>query len=120
MNAHKILLFAAGVTIAASARGIRAEENSKTFPSDVIEFVGRRAACMAWSQKAVDPALAAQAKSIMDVMQSLKCGEVANDEPALRQRYASDPVSLAALKATWVRVVTRLPVQIPAPSDLDQ
>jgi len=120
MNAYKILLFAAGVIIAASTGGIRGEENSKTFPSDVIEFVGRRTACMAWSQKAFDPALAAQAKSIMDVMQPLKCGDVTNDERALREKYASDPVVLAALKSTWVRVVTRLPVRIPVPPDLDQ
>jgi hypothetical protein len=120
MNWYKSLLFAAGATIAASAGGIRAEEYSKTFPSDVIELVGRRAACMAWSQMAFDPALAAQAKGIMDVMQSLKCGDVANDERALRGKYASDPAVLAALKSNWVRVVKRLPVRIPAPPDLDQ
>jgi hypothetical protein len=120
MNSYKILLFAAGVTIAASTGAIRAEESSENFPSDVIELVGRRAACAEWSRKAFDPTLATQAKGIMTVMQSLKCGDIADDERVLRQKYASDPIILAALKATWVKVVKRLPVRSFAPPELDQ
>jgi len=46
------------------------------------------------------------------VLRSLDCGDVAGDEQALRGKYANDPHILAALDATWVKVVQRVPVKV--------
>ena len=75
---------------------------------------------MEWSQKAFDPELATQLDNIMNIMRSLKCEAITNDENLLRQQYAGEPVILAALKPTWVKVVKRLPVQTPVPSNSDR
>ena len=103
--------------LAGFAPRVYAQEKPANLPSDVIEFVGRRAACFEWSQKAFNPEVATQLGNIMNIMQSLKCGEIANDESLLRQRYAGEPIILATLKPTWVKIVKRLPVQTPVPPD---
>lgn len=123
MTTFKIFAFVIGgplVALAGFAPCVYAQGTPQNLPSDVTEFVGRRAACVEWSQKAFDPELATQLDNIMNIMRSLKCEAVSNDESLLRQRYAGEPVILATLKPTWVKVVKRLPVQIPPPSNSDR
>ncbi|SRR6266404_414974 len=123
MTTLKILEFVVGgllVALAGFSPSAYAQTKPDSLPSDVTEFVGRRAACVEWSQKAFDPELATQLDNIMTIMRSLKCEAIANDESLLRQRYAGEPAILAALKPTWVKVVKRLPVQIPVPSNSDR
>jgi hypothetical protein len=87
-----------------------------------MEFVGRRASCLDWSQKVTDRQHAAQVDSIVSIMLSLKCSDIVNDERALRQRYVSNPDVLSAIDDTWVKVVKRLPIRTAPgtlPSDLD-
>jgi hypothetical protein len=119
MSAFRDIIFFAGVTLAISAGPApcaHAQTGPIDLPSDVIGFVGRRASCLEWSKKATDLERAPQ----IDL--TLKCSDIASDERAFRRRYASNPEILAALDATWVKVVKRLPVRItPATpsSDLD-
>jgi hypothetical protein len=123
MTTFKITAFLVGgllVALAGFAPPTYAQTKPESLPFDVTEFVGRRAACVEWSQKAFDPELATQLDNIMTIMRSLKCEAIANDEGALRQRYAGEPVILAALKPTWVKVVKRLPMQTPVPSNSDR
>jgi hypothetical protein len=120
MSAFKTFVFLGGVALVILA-GLppctHAQESSAKLPPEVLGFLSRRGACLEWSQKATDPERAVQIDSIG---RSLKCSDIVNDERALRQRCASNPGILAALDATWVRVVKRLPVRIPVPSDLDR
>jgi hypothetical protein len=51
------------------------------------------------------------------VLRSLDCGDVARDEQALRGKYANDPNTLAALDATWVKVVQRVLVKVAPEAD---
>jgi hypothetical protein len=121
MTPFKIAAFVIGGPLVALAGFAPcAYAQSKDLPSDVTEFVGRRAACVEWSQKAFDPEFAKQLDNIMTIMRSLKCEAITNDESLLRQRYAGEPVILAALKATWVKFVKRLPVQAPPPANSDR
>jgi hypothetical protein len=123
MTTFKIVAFVVGgalVALPGLASSAYAQTKSENLPSDVTEFVGRRAACVEWSQKAFDPELAAQLDNVMTIMRSLKCEAITNDESLLRQRYAGEPVILAALKPTWVKVVKRLPVQILPPANSDR
>jgi len=87
-------------------------------PADVIAFVGRRASCLEWSKKATNAENAAQANNTADIMRSLKCSDIANDERLLRGQYAGSPDILRALDATWTKVITRLPPVRIAPGDL--
>ena len=123
MTTFKIVAFIVGgalVALAGLASSSHAQTKPENLPSDVTEFVGRRAACVEWSQKAFDPELTTQLDNIMTIMRSLRCEAITDDESLLRQRYASEPVVLAALKPTWVKVVKRLPVQIPPPANSDR
>jgi hypothetical protein len=79
-------------------------------PADVIEFVGRRASCIEWSQRATDPKQEAQVDKIMG---SLKCADIKGEEQALRTSYADNPSIIAALNATWTKIVKRFPVNSP-------
>jgi hypothetical protein len=75
-------------------------------------LISRRSACLEWSQKASDPERKKQLNDIAGILRTLKCGEVADEERALREKYAGNPDTIKALDATWVKVVKRLPVQI--------
>jgi hypothetical protein len=119
MNGFKVFVLL-GATLAAStgpAPCAHAQERSVDLPTDVIEFLTRRATCLEWSLKTTNYELTAQAK---DFLRSLKCGDIAADERAVRERYAGNPDVLATLDATWVKVVKRLPVRTPVPSDLNR
>jgi hypothetical protein len=117
MIVPKTLMLAA-VALATSVVLPRAHaQGSPELPPDVAGLIGRRAGCNEWSQKAFDPEWKSQIEGIMKVMQSLKCDDVADDERALRQKYAGNPKILASLRATWVKVVKRLPVRIAVPPD---
>jgi hypothetical protein len=94
-----------------------AQTGPADLPSDVTGLIGRRAGCLEWSQKASDPDRKTQLGDITSILRPLKCDEVANDEKALRQQYASNHDILRALDATWVKVVKRLPVRIAVPPD---
>jgi hypothetical protein len=88
-------------------------------PADVIAFAVRRANCVAWSQKS--PAADQQAQNdITSMMLTLKCGDIADNERALREKYASKREILASLDATWTKITQRLPVQIPVTPDLNR
>jgi hypothetical protein len=87
-----------------------AQTAAADFPPDVMAVLSRRGACSEWSQKASDPERKTYLDDIKDILRSLKCDEVADDEKVLRQKYAGNPDILRALDATWVRVVKRLPV----------
>jgi hypothetical protein len=82
-----------------------------------MQLISRRSSCLEWSQKSFDIERKAQLDDIMSTMRSLKCNETADDEKALRQKYTDNPPILAALDATWIKVVKRLQVRIPVPPD---
>jgi hypothetical protein len=94
-----------------------AQTGSADLPPDVMRLISRRSSCLEWSQKAFDIERKTQLDDVMRTMRPLKCNEVADDERAFRQKYADNPSILAALDATWVKVVKRLPVRIPVPPD---
>jgi hypothetical protein len=114
----------AGVTLAISvglAPCARAQTGSAEFPTDVTEFVSRRASCSEWSKKAIDPERTAQIEAIYGNLQSLKCFDVIDDERALRQKYVGNPEILASLgSGVFTKSVTRLPVRIAVPPALDR
>ena len=87
-----------------------ATADGSSLPADAIEFVGRRASCIEWSQKATDPKQEAQ---VDNIMRSLRCADIKGEEQALRTSYADDPSVIAALNATWTKIVKRIPVQSP-------
>jgi len=93
-----------------------AQADDTRLPADVIRFVGRRASCHEWSQKAIDPS---QANQTDNILLALKCETIKGDERTLRDKYANNPGATAALNATWTKVVKRIPVQTPRPSQLD-
>ena len=74
-------------------------------------FVGRRAGCQEAANRR--PAGAEDTAQVANVLRSLDCVDVARDEQALRGKYANDPNTLAALDATWMKVVQRVPVRVP-------
>jgi len=113
MLASVSLLVSAGVTFGADTQAGFAE-----LPPELMQFIGHRASCLEWSRKASDPA--AQIDDIKSIMVSLKCSDVADDERALRQKYAGDPNVLAALDATWTKVVQRLSPRIVVPPASDR
>jgi len=121
MTALKILSLV-GVTVAsvATAQCGEAQQSLADLPPDVAAFVARRAACSEWSRKVFEPDRVPDLDNITSMMRSLKCYDLANDERSLRERYSGDPATAAALKGHWTRVVKRLPIRIPVPSDLDQ
>jgi hypothetical protein len=103
------LFLSAGVTSCAHAQA-----GFANLPPELMQFIGRRASCLDWSRKASDPA--ARIDDIKSIMLSLKCGDVADDEHVLRQIYAGNPNVLAALDATWTKVVQRLSPRIAVPA----
>jgi len=121
MTALKILSLV-GVTLAsvAAAQCGKAQQSSADLPPDVAAFVARRAACSEWSRKLFEPDGLPDLNNITSMMRSLRCYDIADDQRSLQERYSGDPATLAALKGHWTRVVKRLPVRIPVPSDLDQ
>jgi hypothetical protein len=125
MIAFRTFVFLAGVTLAilaGRAPYAQAQAGLANLPPDVMRFVGWRGSCLEWSKKATDHEKAAQIDSAVGVIRLLKCSDIVNDERALRERYASNPGVLAALDASWVKVVKRLPVRIAPttlPSDLN-
>jgi hypothetical protein len=124
MIALKNVIYLAGVSLAVLARQIpvaHAQTHPADLPSDVTELVGRRSSCLELYKKAFDPEHQTRPQEMMASMRSLRCDEIENDEKALRQKYAGNPEIIEALKATWVKVIQRLPVRgaVPPP-DLDQ
>src|SRR3954449_8498070 len=76
MTMFKTIAFIVGgllIALAGFAPCVYAQGKPENLPSDVTEFVSRRAACVEWSQKAFDPELATQLDNIMNIMRSLKC-----------------------------------------------
>jgi hypothetical protein len=122
MNGFAVFWISASValTVAAGSAGYaNAQPRADTLPSEVVDLVNRRAACVEWSLKAFDPKLATQVDTIMDIQRSLKCEDIKDIEQSLKQKYASEPVILAALRARWVKIVKRLPVQVSVPPASD-
>lgn len=120
MNGFKVFLFLSSATLAVWTGPVpcaRAQEQPVALPPDVIGFVNRRSTCLEWSLKTTNYELTAQTKSFL---QSLKCDDIASDERAVRERYATNPDVLAALDASWVKVVKRLPVRAPVPPASDR
>jgi len=93
------------------------DQNTSDLPPDVMGLISRRSGCVDWSKKAFEIERRAQLDEIRGILQSLKCGDIANDERELRQKYASSPDVLRALDSTWVKVVKRLPVRTAIPPD---
>jgi hypothetical protein len=100
--------FAIGPTCRAAQAG------ASELPPDMLAFVDRRARCHEWSVKAMEPEHAAESES---AWRARKCAELAQDERALREKYAGDPGVLAAFDATWRIIVRRVPVQIAPESE---
>lgn len=98
------------VVLITTMAGAQPQPHPANLPPDVGAFVGRRASC----QEAVNtkPAGAEDAAQVANVPRSLDCADVVGDEQALRGKYANDPHILAALDATWVKVVQRVPVKV--------
>jgi len=121
MTAFKTIVLA-GVTLVSVlvAQCGEAQQSSADLPPDVAALVARRAACFEWSRKVFEPDRVPDINKVTSMMRSLRCYEIANDERSLREKYSGDPATLAVLKGSWTRVVKRLPVRIPVPSDLDQ
>jgi hypothetical protein len=112
-----IVIFAGAWPAASALAG------STNLPPDVDEFISRRTGCLDWSKKASNPP---DATGIRSVMLSMKCSDVQHDEMDLRKSYANNPDVIAALNATWIKIVKRVPVSIGVrtppgtlPSDLD-
>jgi hypothetical protein len=88
------------------AHDVPAQAGPTDQPPDVTEFVGRRPCCKDWARKAADSKNAARIDS---AMRSLRCSEIGQDERTLRELYADNPDVLAALDATKLICVVRLP-----------
>jgi len=84
-----------------------ATADGSSLPPYVIEFVGRHASCIEWFQKAADPKQEAQ---VYKIIGSLGCTDIKETEQALRTSYADKPSVIAALDATWTKIVKRIPV----------
>jgi hypothetical protein len=111
-----LLASVTAITLAWLAPNAPAHAGPANLPADVEEFLIRRASCQEWSKKATD------ADQTEKIPRSLRCGAVEHDEQGLRQIYIDSSDVLAALNATWVKVVK--PVEITTlpesrPSDLD-
>ncbi len=91
-----------------------AESGAPMLPPDMLAFVDHRSRCHEWSVKAMEPEHMAESES---AWRSGKCAELAQDERALREKYAGDPRVLAAFDATWRVIVRRVPVQIAPESE---
>ena len=89
--------------------GAQPQPHPANLPPDVAAFVSRRASCQEVANKR--SANAEDAAQVAIVSRSLDCGDVARDEQAVRGKYANDPHILAALDATWVKVVQRVRVK---------
>ena len=98
------------VVLITTTAGAQPQPHPANLQPDVAAFVGRRASCQEVANKR--PAGAEDAPQVANVSRSLDCGDVARDEQALRGKYANDPHILAALDATWVKVVQRVPVKV--------
>ena len=118
------LAILAGSSLRASAQTGVAE-----FPTDVTEFLSRRASCNEWSRKAtdewskeaIDRDRAAEIEAIYSNLRSLKCFDVIGDERALRQKYADNPEILASLgSGNYTKIIIRLPVRIAVPPASDR
>jgi hypothetical protein len=105
-----LLAVATLVILFEATRGATAQGGSADLSPDIMAFIGRRASCQEWSSKL---ATSSEPWQIDSVMRFLKCSDVADDERALRGKYASDSKILDALDATWVKVVKRVPARLP-------
>jgi hypothetical protein len=77
-------------------------------PDDVIAFIGRRASCEDWIERAkADPAISAQ---LAATLSPLRCADIPQEETALRERYRGNEPVIGALISTWKRVIRRVPV----------
>ena len=90
------------------------QTQSANLPPDVAAFIARRVGC----QDAMSKLQAGKEDSdqLAVTFQSLRCSDIGADQLALRRKYDGLPGVLAALDATWVKVVRRVPVTAaPAP-----
>lgn len=88
---------------------------SANLPPDVAAFIARRVGC----QDAISKLQAGKEDSdqLAATFQSLRCSDIGADQQALRSKYGGVSGVLAALDATWVKVVRRVPVTAaPAPN----
>ena len=77
--------------------------NPLNLPADVNVFIGHRARCKSFANK----------DGLIINEDGLKCGELAGEEAALRQRYQSDARLLSLIGGDWAIVIKRVPVHIP-------
>ncbi|WP_375786042.1 hypothetical protein ACE10Z_42775 [Bradyrhizobium sp. Pha-3] len=112
-----IFLVSVALTIPVIPTARADDQNKADLPSDVMRLISRRSSCVDWSQKAFESKRRAQLDEIMGILESLKCGDIADDEKELREKYASSPDILRALDSTWTKFVKRLPVRIAIPPD---
>jgi|EndMetStandDraft_8_1072994.scaffolds.fasta_scaffold116250_2 hypothetical protein len=95
-----------------SAAAIAEEQEiltSANLPTDVTAFVSRRTSCDDLALKANADAL--QTEDADRIRLILKCNAVVPEEAALRRKYQDNSLVIAALDATWVKIVRRVPVQ---------
>ena len=104
----------AGLMIIAMSVGFQAQAAAaddrlaNNLPSDVADFLIRRAACLDWISK-----LQAEHGAVGDYEESLsalRCGAISSQQQTLRERYALQPDVVAALDQVWIKVVRRVPV----------
>jgi hypothetical protein len=123
MKALKKLVLAS-VTLAISAAlspCVHSQTGTPQLPSDITEFLSRRASCSEWSKRVMDPEQMAQLEAIYSSLRAQACFDVLNDEHALRQKYAGNPEILASLGAgNYTKVITRLPARIAVPPASDR
>ena len=108
------VLIALVVTTTAMANA-QPPTQSADLPPDVAAFIARRTGC----QDAMSKLQAGKEDSdqLAATFQSLRCSDIGADQQALRTKYGGAPRVLAALDATWVKVVRRVPVTAaPAPN----
>jgi hypothetical protein len=102
------------VVITTAMANAQPPTQSADLPSDVAALIARRAGC----QDAMSKLQAGNEDSdqLAATFQSLRCSDIGADQQALRTKYGAVPQVLAALDATWVKVVRRVPVTAaPAP-----
>ena len=87
-----------------------------TLPSEVVDLLSRRAACLEWLSKCQkNPGSSADYESEMS---ALGCEAIPGEQLSLKRQYANEPNVLVALDQTWIKIVRRVPVG-PMPEELD-
>jgi hypothetical protein len=88
-----------------------AQTGSVYLPPDAAQLVSRQSGCVELNKRAFATESKPQLDEILSSLQSLKCGEIGNDEKSLQLKYADNPEILEAIKPKWVKVIQRIPVR---------